>query len=134
MRFTETSVANMKRLSDEALDGDVLFSAHPSDTTQSGSTHDPLTATFTPSADVTDQAQGIVHASQIDSVPEQFAALGARIESGVTLKVEANGIFIPDAGMEMVWPYPGGQRYAVKSAKQVPRVGVPQHFIVIGSA
>lgn len=134
MRFTDSSIANMKRLQEEAFDQKASFDVQPSDAVLAGGAYDPLTEITTAPSTLNEKAAAILGVVQVDNDPKRFAGVGLAIESGVTLKVQANGTFVPVAGMLMTFPYPGGQKYEVKDPRPVMRRGAAQLYTVIGKA
>lgn len=123
----------MKRLQEEAFDSRVLIESLPTDTVNAGGTYDPLTEIITPPVAIDDTMKADLGCTQLDNDPKQFAAAGMQITDGITLRVEANGIFEPNADMVLTFPYPGGRKYSVKSAKPKKQGGSPQFFTVIAS-
>jgi hypothetical protein len=135
MRFSDTSTANMKRLQDEALSGTIRFEADSTDTGATGATHDPQSGLFAPGPDMSaPPARATLKAAQVANDRTRLATLGLKTEEVATFRVEADGEFTPDEGMQFVFPYPNGRRYTAKNVRTVAQNGVPQLFIVIGSA
>lgn len=124
----------MKRLQEEAFDSLAFFESMPTDTENAGGTYDPLTEVITPPANISDASRAILACAQLDNDAKAFAAAGMQIVDGLTLRVEANGVFEPNAGMTVTFPYPAGRKYSVKSAKPKKQGGAPQFFTVLASA
>lgn len=127
--FTPDVVAEMDRLTDEAVPFEVEFDAAGS-SSDTGDEYNPLDDRDT-GGSAPQPVLTTLRAVQIKSDPARFAANGLSLINAVSLKVLPKEGFEPLPGMAMLW---AGKRVAVKFVKPVGPSGTPVHYIVDGNA
>lgn len=130
MLFSAESLATMRQLTKESLEGEVAFVIQQgAPTNESGDTYDPLTDTWSSGAPAGGDS-AITHtfdAEQVGADPAKFSAMGLSLLNSIVLKVQPDpeNPFEPGPGMKMVWPAGSGKNFAVKAVDPVAPDGAP---------